>query len=264
MNLLVCLKPGVDGSQAGAGNSALVPGDGGSAIGQMDGYALEMAACLQDQAPNCTITLLSLNGEAVLREGIAAAGEQAVLLHAPEFSGSGPIAKGYVLAAAIEMLEQQKGCTFDLIFCGQHAVDYGSGLTGPVLADILDRPVVSNVLRITDFKNGVWLEQETRTGVRRVTLTPPCVLLVSHGDHPLRYPTLLRKLEAGEKEFPVYAANQLNRLDLVCARKAAGQVEVVSTHSFSRKSDPIRILESTGEAAAQALLTALMEINALR
>ena len=204
MKLLVCLKQ-VPELSAGVPDETLgliFPENAPQAVSVLDACALEAAARIQDEDPACSITLLALDGETALRDGLSAVGEEALLLRDPFFAGADPVAKGVSLAAAVREWERRRGGPFDLILCGQQSSDLGSGLTGPVLAGCLGRPAVSGVLEAAVEGDRFRFRRQIQDGVQAVTAPRPCVALVTWTGYSLRFPNILRRMEAVDRMLP--------------------------------------------------------------
>ena len=265
MDLLVCLKqvPDLAAGVPDPDVGLVFPEDVEQVISTLDGYALEAAARIQDHCPDCTITLLSLDGEDALRSGYSVAGEEVILVRDPAFEGSDPAAKGMILAAAVQELEQRRGRPFDLILCGQQSADMGSGLTGPSLAQALERPAVGSVLTVTPTDSGFRFERETAQGVQTVEGPGGCVALVTRSEHPLRYPTILRNMMAMEMELPVLRCKDLPAVDLAAVGRRGARIHTVNRFAPVAKADAVRIRASSGEAAALELLRGLEQARVL-
>lgn len=264
MNLLVCLKqiPALSAGIPDADLGLRFPEDALQVISTLDCYALEGAALLQDQDPSCTITLLSLDGESALRDAFSVVGEEAVLVRAPSVSQPDQVAKGMLLAAAVRELEGRQGRPFDLILCGQQSADLGSGLCGPVLACQLGRLVVGNVLQAHWAQTGFQFQRQVEGGVQLVDVEPPCVALFTRSDHALRYPTILRRMQASEMELPVLDAGALLQSDSP-AYQAERRMRTIRVFAPRQKADAVHIRTETGAAAALELLSLLERAKAL-
>lgn len=264
MNLLVCLKqiPDLSAGIPDADLGLVFPEDAPQVISTLDCYALEGAALLQDQDPSCSITLLSLNGESALRDGFSVVGEEAVLAQAPSVPQPDPVAKGLLLSAAIRELEARQGKPFDLILCGQQSADLGSGLCGPVLACQLGRPVVGSVLQAEQAQSGFRFQRQVEDGIQQVDVDVPCVALFTRSDHTLRYPTILRRMQASEMELPVLDAGALFQPDSP-VYQAEDRMRTISVFAPRQKADVVHIRAATGEAAALGLLSMLERTKVL-
>lgn len=264
MNLLVCLKQipdlsaGISDAEVGLRFSEDAP----QVVSTLDGYALEGAALLQDQDPSCAITLLSLDGESALRDDFSVVGEEAVLVRAPSVPQPDPVAKGMLLAAAVRELESRQGKPFDLILCGQQSADLGSGLCGPVLACQLGRPAVGNVLQAHWAQAGFRFQCQVEGGVQQVDVDTPCVALYTRSDHVLRYPTILRRMQASEMELPVLDAGALLQPDS-SAYQYERRMRTIRVFAPRQKADAVRIRADIGETAALELLSLLERAKAL-
>ncbi|UBS59873.1 hypothetical protein LCR02_13265 [Flavonifractor plautii] len=259
MELLVCLKqvPDMAEGMPDPELGLVFPDNVTQEISALDRYALEAAARLQDSCPDCSITLLSLDGETALRDGYAVVGEQAVLVWDPAFEGSDPVGKGLILAEAARVLEERQGRPFDLILCGQQSADLGSGLTGPSLAEALGRPAVGSVLT-AEYKDGCFhFQREIGRGIQIVEADGGCVALVTRSDRPLRYPTILRKMTAVEMELPELHGEDLSALDRSRTGQEGACMRIVRRFAPPAKEDAVRIQATSGEEAAQELLRGL-------
>ena len=265
MKLLVCLKQ-VPELSAGVPDETLgliFPENAPQAVSALDTCALEAAARIQDEDPACSITLLSLDGETALRDGLSAVGEEALLLRDPFFAGADPVAKGVSLAAAVREWERRRGGPFDLILCGQQSSDLGSGLTGPVLAGCLGRPAVSGVLEAAVEGDRFRFRRQIQDGVQAVTAPRPCVALVTWTGYSLRFPNILRRMEAVDRMLPVLDASVLSEKDRAAVSRRSDRMHPVKTFAPRCKTDVVQIRASTGEGAALGLLAMLERAKVL-
>lgn len=265
MKLLVCLKQ-VPERSAGRPDESLglvFPEHTPQVISDLDACALEMAARLQDADPACSIALLSLDGEDALRDGLSAVGEEAALLRDPAFAGADPITKGVVLAAAVRVWEKRQGAPFDLILCGQQSADLGSGLTGPTLSSCLGRPAVSGVLEIAAEGDRFRVQRQVQGGAQTLTAPRPSVVLVTRTAYPLRFPNILRRMEAAERELPVLDASILSKEERDQLDRRGERMHPVKVFAPRHKTDVVQIRASTGEGAALGLLAMLERAKVL-
>lgn len=157
MKIAVCLRQGQDGE-----------------INPFDASAYECALSF----PGAQVTLVSMGPAKVaeLLERLSRLGAaRAVLLCDPAFAGADTLATAYTLSLAMKKLDP------DLIFCGRQTLIGDTGQTGPMLAQMLDRPLCSGVLSL----NGSVCR--TRNGEQ--TIRPPAVLTVEK-EAVLRLPSL--------------------------------------------------------------------------
>ena len=119
-----------------------------SVINPYDVYACEFALKLKERLNNnAEITVFTMappQGEDMLRKVMSLGCDSAVLISDRKFSGADTYATGLTISTAIKKMLPD----FDLIVCGQFAVDGDTAQTGPSIANFLDVPQVTYV---TDF-----------------------------------------------------------------------------------------------------------------
>ncbi|NQY98425.1 MAG: hypothetical protein HRT82_14830 [Henriciella sp.] len=78
----------------------------------------------------------------------------------------------------------------DLIMCGDHSNDgYASGLVPYLLAEALQRPIVSSIEDIIDLGASIKIRQALERGLRReMVISAPCILTVGFAGPPPRLP----------------------------------------------------------------------------
>lgn len=113
-------------------------------INPYDVFALKQLVNMK-QEQDCNITCLCMgkgSAEAVLTRCLALGADNAILLNDVAFAGADTFATTYVLSEAIKKLE------YDLIVCGDYAVDGETGQVSYGLAQRLDIPCFANVSSI--------------------------------------------------------------------------------------------------------------------
>ena len=109
-----------------------------------DCNALELALQMKDKmSDDIHITTLSMGNdktEEILRESLALGVDRAVLLNDERVRGSDTTATAYTLAAVIKSLGD-----FDVVLTGHASMDGRTGHVGPMLAEYLELPYLTNV-----------------------------------------------------------------------------------------------------------------------
>ena len=162
MKILVCVK--------------VVKGE----INPFDESALECALQLSDD-----VTVISMGPEscgAVLKPLTRLGVKKVLLISDKAFAGSDTLATSYILSTAIKKME------YDLILCGRQSVDGDTAQVGPMLAEKLDIPVITNAMKIA-FDNGI-ADVDTRAGKETEKL--PLLITVERG-YVLRFPSIFSK-----------------------------------------------------------------------
>ncbi len=83
------------------------------------------------------------SAQTALKEALAMGADEAVLLNDRSFAGSDTLATSLILSAALKKLKK-----FDLVICGEKAVDGDTGQVGPEVAAFMDLDVITFVSRM--------------------------------------------------------------------------------------------------------------------
>ncbi len=167
-----------------------------SILNPLDEYAIETALRIKDHKPDSTITVLSMGppqAEDVLRGAIALGVDEAILLTDSKFAGADTLSTSRTLAKAI----QEKIKDFDLIICGQFAIDANTAQTGPEIAEHLDLPQLTYVKEIESIAEGsIVVKREIEEGIQRIEMRFPGLLCMLKCDYESRTPLLIQSLKA--------------------------------------------------------------------
>lgn len=111
------------------------------------------------------------------------------------------------LAVARVLTEQVRPLSPDLVLAGQTADDWEDGQVGPQVAELLDLPLVSNVVAIEDGGRELTITRDMEDGYQTVRAPLPALLLASTGLNEPRLPSLKGIMAAKKKLIePVAAA----------------------------------------------------------
>lgn len=201
MNIFVCIKQvpdtetqiklGSDGESVDLSHAKWI-------LCPYDEFAVEEAIRCKEQNPQVKITVLSAGPERVqdcLRTALAMGCDEAVRIDLPEFSDSSTCAK--VLAKAIE----KEGEPY-LIFTGKQAIDDDAAQVSQAMAELLNYPAVTVVLKASYEENKVHVEREVEGGsTEKYTLATPCLLAPQKGMNEPRYASLPNIMRAKKKEI---------------------------------------------------------------
>ena len=200
---------------------------GQQAISSYDEYAVEAALRLKE-AHGGEVTVAAAGPPSVkdaLTRALAMGADRAVLLDVPNVNELDTLTVAGLLA------DQLRGKGFDLILAGQTADDYETGQIGPQLAELLDLPLVSNVIGLELDGERLVVRRDTEDGQQTVETSLPAVLLASTGLNTPRYPSLKGIMTAKRKPLdtvPASAPSSDGRLSwgepFVPERGAAGVV----------------------------------------
>lgn len=96
----------------------------------------------------------------------------------------------------------------DAIFCGKQSQDTDAGLTGPMLAALLDRPYAANVVGIEVEDGGLVVERQGDAGSEIIELESPCLVTCSNDMNNPRIPKLKGIMAAKKKPVDEHPAEE--------------------------------------------------------
>src|SRR5690606_11351482 len=144
MNIVVCLKQTFDTEEKITIKDGQISEDGVEfIINPYDEYAVEEAIKLKEQFGGevTVITVGPDRAESALRTALAMGADKAVLINDESLFGD-EYTTAKVLAAAV------KRNGFDIVLCGNVAVDDGAGQGGPRLAELLGIPQITTITKL--------------------------------------------------------------------------------------------------------------------
>jgi len=218
MNIIVCVKPVPDVSIVTLDPKAgLIDSDDLVYIlNPYDIVAMEVALRIKEKDGISNVILISVappSMKRLLRHCLAMGADEARLIWDSSFEDLDSYATGVILSRAIDYLQ------YDLILCGQKAIDTEAGQVGSVIAGRLDLPLVSRVTGIDVSSAGkkVTIESKLEKGKRaEVEVVLPAVLTVEVELNEPRYaslPLLMAGLRGDIKEYNLEALG-LSRQEL--------------------------------------------------
>lgn len=174
-----------------------------SIINPFDVYAAEFALKLKSEIKDASITVFTMGpaqAEGMLRKMLSIGCDEAVLVSDKKFAGADTYATGLTLSRAIRTVLPD----FDLIICGQFAVDGDTAQTGPNIASFLDIPQVTYVQDyISYLDNSLILSREMEDGIEKVKVSFPSLVCVLQNDFEPRRPLINGIITAAKKQIRV-------------------------------------------------------------
>lgn len=172
-----------------------------SIINPFDVYAAELALKLKAEFGDAEITVFTMGpkqAESMLRKMLSIGCDNAVLISDKKFAGADTYATGLTISQAIKTILPD----YDLVVCGQFAVDGDTAQTGPNIANFLCIPQVTYVKNFIK-SDGNYLEvtRELEDGVETVKTTLPAVICVLQSNFEPRRPMINGVIEASKKEI---------------------------------------------------------------
>jgi electron transfer flavoprotein beta subunit len=206
MNIIVCVKPVPDVTIIALDpKTGLINSDDlVYIVNPCDVVAVEEAVRIKEKDGVSRITLMSVappSTKRLLRRCLAMGADEAMLLWDSSFDSLDSYVTGVILARAIGSLQ------YDLILCGQKAVDTEAGQVGSVIAERLGIPLASRVVEVDISSDGkkAAVEGKLEKGNRaEVEVMLPAVLTVEVDLNELRYaslPSLMAGLRRDIREY---------------------------------------------------------------
>ena len=167
MKILVCIKQVPDTTDIKWTENNTIQREGvESVINPFDVYAIEEALKLKKSMENVEITVLTmgpLQAEEMLKKTIAIGCDKGVLISDKKFAGADTYATGKTIASAIK----SKMPDYDLIICGQFAVDGDTAQTGPSIACQLGIPQITYV---RELRNAFMQQEKLKKALKPLKL----------------------------------------------------------------------------------------------
>lgn len=203
MNIVVCISQTPDTATkiaVGADGKNIDPKGVKFVLNPYDEFAVE-EALRQRQTAGGEVVLLCVGGEGAkesIRLGLAMGADKAILIKDDIRSDS--------FVVATELAEVIKGLNPDLVLLGRQSVDYDSAQVGPMLAEMLDLPMVSFVTKLDINGTTLRAERDIEGGKEVVEASLPCIITAQKGLNEPRYPKLPDIMKAKSKPIEERAA----------------------------------------------------------
>jgi electron transfer flavoprotein beta subunit len=152
--------------------------------------ALEEALKIKEQLGGTVIaiTMGPSNAIEVLRECLYRGADDVILLSDRRFAGSDTLATSYILKCAINTIGN-----YDLVLCGQQAIDGDTGQVGPQLAEKLKINQLTYVTKVVDINNkDITVNRSVEQGYEVARSRLPVLLTISSKANEPRPPSVKR------------------------------------------------------------------------
>ena len=123
--------------------------------------------------------------------------DRGIFINDPVFDNADAYLTAAALAAAI------KSIPYDVIFCGQRAIDDDSGQVGAILAELLDIPQITIVTKVDVEGNSIRVIRPIEGAQLLIESSLPCVITTQKGLNAPRYASLPGILKARKKPVDV-------------------------------------------------------------
>jgi len=208
---LVCLKQVPDTEtqiKVNASGTGIMTDGIKYVINPYDEYSIEEALQLKEKFNGGEVVVLSIGPDRTLeaiRTALAMGADRAVHVNDESLNHGDPYIVAQTLAAVARQTE------YDVIFCGQRAIDDDFGEAGAILAEMLNLPQVTLVTKVDvapDRKSAV-VERDVEGGKEIVEVPLPCVLTSQKGLNEPRYASLPGIMKAKKKPIDKKTAADL-------------------------------------------------------
>lgn len=179
-----------------------------SIINPYDVYAFEIALKLKKKygAEITVFTMGPKQASDMIKEIIAVGADNGVLISDKKFAGADTFATGKTLATAIK----KELPDFDLILCGQFAIDGDTAQTGPCVANLLNIPQITYVKDVTNYQEtSIVAERLLDDGIEVVKTNLPALLCVLKSDFEPTRPLIDGIIKAQDTEIKTVSMEDL-------------------------------------------------------
>lgn len=219
-------------------------------INPYDEYAVEESLRIKEKIGG-SVTVVSMGPARVadiIRSSLAMGVDEAIYVN--NVDNSDAYSTAFILSKTANLLG------YDIILCGKQAVDDGLGQVGPALAEILNIPSISSILKleISENKSHAIVTREIDEGIEILESPLPALFTTQKGLNEPRYASLPGIMKAKKKEIKIIDANRLGIFP-----EAA---EIASMINIKRLSYPLerkkgKIMEGESRIIVKELITLL-------
>ena len=209
MNIYVLLKKTFDTEEAISVSDNQIDESGAEfIINPYDEYAVEEAIRQRD-AHGGTVTVITIgneDSEKQLRTALAMGADDAVLIDTDDDLDEGD---QFTTAKILETYFEDKEA--DLILAGNVAIDEASGQVGPRLAERLDMPFITTIVKLEIEDGTARIEKDVEGDLEKIEVSLPVLVTCQQGLNEPRYTSLPGIMKAKKKPLEQL---ELDDLDL--------------------------------------------------
>ena len=228
MNIIVCIKQVPDTEsqiKVAPDGKSIVTNDIKWVMNPYDEFGVEEALRIKEKLGG-EVTVVGLGPSRVtesLRTALAMGADKAILINDPALENGDALSTGRALAAAIKDLD------FDLIFTGQRGIDDDNGLVGATLAEFLDIPQISIIVKVEVSEDGksVKVNRPVEGQTLVIESSLPAVITAQKGLNEPRYASLPGIMKAKKKPLEEKTLSDLG-LEASQAGEGARKLKLVA------------------------------------
>lgn len=254
MNIIVCLKQVPDTQDIKWTEKGTMIREGvESIINPYDEYALEYALQIKDKYPKTKITAISMGpfqAQNILKIALARGADEAILACDKKFAGADTFATSMTLAYTIRKFVPN----FDLILCGQFAIDGDTAQTAPSLAGHLGINQVTFVDNLLNFdEEKISLHKEIDDGFVELEAKYPLVIAVMKSSVKPRKHTIKGYIKAIDTVVKIVNKDDIGiSEELIGFKGSPTYVSKSFAPDFKREGE---IIEGDNEKISQTILS---------
>lgn len=227
-------------------------------INPYDVHAIEAALQLKEKYGGIVrvVSMGPPSFQLSLREALTMGCDEAYLLSSRAFAGADTLATAYTLAQAVHKMND-----VDVVLFGLKAIDADTGQVGPLVAQALNLPQVTNVEAIGDINQDaktVDVTYASEVEKVQVRTTYPVILSVNDTINTPRYPSPLRIKHMMDAEIIVWNEHDL-ACDADCIGAPGSPTMVSDTFVPQEAARQVKFLSGTPQEAAQTLVAILRQ-----
>jgi len=208
VNIFVCVKQVPDSEtqiKVKPDGSGIEEGNIKWIMNPYDEYGVEEALRIKEKKGG-EVTVVSLGPARVMesiRTALAMGADKGIQISDPAFDGADAYTVASALAAAI------KAQPFDLVLCGQRAIDDDAGQVGSILAELLNIPQLTVVTKVEVEDKTVKAIRPIEGAQLLIEATLPCLITAQKGLNEPRYASLPGIMKAKKKPVEMKDAASL-------------------------------------------------------
>lgn len=210
MKIIICIKQVPDTTDIKWTENNTIQREGVESVtNPFDVYAIEKALQLKKELKDVEITVLTMGptqAETILRKAIAVGCDKGILISDKKFAGADTYATAKTLASAIK----SKVPEFDLILCGQFAVDGDTAQTAPELAEQLNIPQVTYTKEINRCDGRfAYCVRELENGLETVRVEFPALICSLKSSNNVTRPSINGCINAQKANIETFSMEDI-------------------------------------------------------
>ncbi|MEW5822053.1 MAG: electron transfer flavoprotein subunit beta/FixA family protein [Cyanobacteriota bacterium] len=213
MKIVVCIKQVPDTADIKwTENNTMMREGVESIMNPFDEYGVETAIRLKESmGGEAHITVMTMGppqAKDALKKALAMGCDSAMLISDKKFAAADTWATSKTVSQAIK----DKISDFDLIICGQFAIDGDTGQVGPSVAEALEIPQVTYCKELAYNKdnNTIIATKAIESGIIKRELQLPGLVCMLKCDYSPRMPNIKGVMRANKTDIPAYGMADLN------------------------------------------------------